>query len=54
VFLALDDNLLATIDELFTSPFGEVLLRKEGLGAIVFIADAILMLLGDLVGEPVL
>jgi len=54
VFLALDDNFLATIDELLTPSFGEVLLRKEGLEVIVFLADVILMFLGNPVGEAVL
>jgi len=54
VFLTLDDNLLSTIDELLAPPFGEVLLRKEGLGVIIFLADTILMLLGNLVGEAIL
>jgi len=54
VFLALDDDLLSTINELLAPPFGEVLLRKEGLCVIIFLADAILMLLGNLVGEAVL
>ena len=54
VFLAFDDDLLSTVDELFTSPWREILLRKEGLGVIVLLGNAILMLLRDPIRGAVL
>lgn len=54
MFLAFDDDFLSTIDELVTALRGEVLVRQKGLGTIKFIANAVLVLLGDPVGQAIL
>ena len=54
MFLTLDDDLFAAIDELVTALLREVLVRQEGLGTIESFTSTISVLLRDPVGETVL
>lgn len=54
VTLALDDDLLSTVDELVATLLGEVFLGEPVLGAFEVLVCAILVLLGDTTHEVVL
>ena len=54
VFLAFDDNFLSTVNELVATFLGEVLVCKESLGVVQFVAGAIFMFLGNPVRQAVL
>ena len=54
VLLALDDDLLAPVDEPITTLLGEILLSQDMLSVVDLPVSTILVLLGNAIGQVIL